>query len=96
MPGGILEQIDARLAGLEHAVLTLGDAVRAPAPLGSDSDWADGAMDAVAARGFLSLSESELYKLMARGDLPYASHGRKRLLPRRALVRWLESRRATA
>lgn len=93
-PAGILEALIARLDGLEHAVLTLGDEVRAPQPpAGSDpSVWADGALDTVAAREFLALSESELYKLMARGELPYARHGVKRLLPRRALVRWLEAR----
>lgn len=90
MPGGILEQIDARLAGLERAVAEVGAAVLSPPESGSD--WADGAMDTVQAREFLSLSESELYKLMGRGELPYRHYGVKRLLPRRALVRWLESR----
>lgn len=94
MPVGILEQIDARLGALEHAVLTIGDAVRTPTPpVGMDpSEWADGALSAPAAAVFCGISESELYKLMGRGELPFTHHGVKRLLPRRVLVRWLESR----
>lgn len=93
MAAGILEQIDARLAELERAVGEVREAVQPPAPDGADpSEWADGAMGTVAACAFLGIGSTELYALMGAGELPYRHYGVKRLLPRRALVRWLESR----
>lgn len=47
-----------------------------------------GVQDAVA---FTGLSRAELYRRMADGDLAFATHGRRRLIPRRALVAMLAS-----
>ena len=46
----------------------------------------DGLMTVREAVAFLRLGRSTLYGLMERGDLPYASIGARRLIPRRALV----------
>jgi excisionase family DNA binding protein len=50
---------------------------------------ADGALTVAKACEFTSLSRPELYKLMAAGKLPFTKHGKRRLIPRRALVQLL-------
>ncbi len=47
---------------------------------------ADGLMSVRDAARFVALSRSELYVLMDRGELTYAKIGRRRLVPRRALI----------
>lgn len=46
----------------------------------------DGMMSVRDAALFASISRSELYLLMDRGELSYAKIGRRRLIPRRALI----------
>jgi excisionase family DNA binding protein len=46
----------------------------------------DGLMTVGEAHDFSRLSRSELYARMERGELPYCKLGRRRLIPRRALV----------
>ncbi len=50
---------------------------------------ADGVLSIAAAASFSSLSRAGLYAAMAAGELPYLKRGRRRLIPRRALVSWL-------
>lgn len=49
----------------------------------------DGALTVGAATEYAGLSRAELYRRMERGVLPYTIQGRRRLIPRRALVRML-------
>lgn len=50
---------------------------------------ADGMLSVAAAVEFSGLSRSDLYRLMAAGALPYAERNGRRLVPRKALVRYL-------
>ncbi len=54
-----------------------------PAP---DDILAEGAMYVNDAVKFASIGRTELYEAMARGELPYVQRGKRRLIPRRALV----------
>lgn len=47
---------------------------------------ADGLMSVKEALAFLSIGHSELYAMMGRGELPSCKIGRRRLIPRKALV----------
>ncbi|HEX4606733.1 MAG TPA: helix-turn-helix domain-containing protein [Urbifossiella sp.] len=47
---------------------------------------ADGAVSVAEACVFLGLGVTEMYAMMGRGELPYAKLGRRRLIPRKALV----------
>lgn len=49
----------------------------------------DGSLAIDAACDFTGLSRAELYRRMDRGALAYTLQGRRRLIPRRALVRML-------
>jgi excisionase family DNA binding protein len=48
----------------------------------------DGLMAVTEAAKFVGLSRSELYVRMGRGELPYCLIGRRRLVPKKALVKW--------
>ncbi|HYH66503.1 MAG TPA: helix-turn-helix domain-containing protein [Urbifossiella sp.] len=50
---------------------------------------ADGAVDVRGAEALSAVSRSGLYALMAAGRLPWTQVGKKRLIPRRALVELL-------
>ena len=50
---------------------------------------ADGSMSVKDAARFSGLSRAELYKLMGAGRLAFVKHGKRRLIPRKALVRCL-------
>ena len=50
---------------------------------------ADGSMSVKCAAQFSGLSRAELYKLMGAGRLAFVKHGKRRLIPRKALVRCL-------
>jgi excisionase family DNA binding protein len=52
----------------------------------ADVMLADGLLDVTEAAKFASVSRSFLYDLMEAGDLAYTKIGRRRLIPRRALV----------
>ncbi|HET7559933.1 MAG TPA: helix-turn-helix domain-containing protein [Limnochordia bacterium] len=47
---------------------------------------ADGLVDVGDAESFTGLKKSKLYQLMESGELPFVTLGRRRLIPRRALV----------
>jgi excisionase family DNA binding protein len=49
----------------------------------------DGTMSVAEAVAFSGVSQSELYATMDRGELPFVKWGRRRLIPRRALVELL-------
>ncbi len=49
----------------------------------------DGCMRVHEAARFAALGKSTLYLAMDRGDLPFIKVGRRRLIPRAALVQWL-------
>lgn len=51
----------------------------------------DGAVSIREAVGFTGISRAELYRRMGKGSLPSIVIGRRRLLPRRALVALLAS-----
>ena len=53
---------------------------------------ADGAMGVPEAVRFTGLSRAELYRLMCSGALAWLKHGRRRLIPRRALVELLAAK----
>ncbi len=50
---------------------------------------ADGAVTVTEAVRFSGLSRATLYATMSEGGLAYIKRGRRRLIPRRALVAWL-------
>lgn len=50
---------------------------------------ADGMLTVEEAAGFSKLSRAELYRRMSAGDLKYVKFGKRRLIPRRALVELL-------
>jgi excisionase family DNA binding protein len=50
---------------------------------------ADGAVSVAEAHAFVGLSESQFYVLMDRGEIPFVKSGRRRLVPKRALVEYL-------
>jgi excisionase family DNA binding protein len=52
---------------------------------------ADGCFSIAEAARFSGLSRSTLYEAMESGLLPFVKIGRRRLVPRRALVEWLAS-----
>lgn len=84
---GLLEQLVERLDRLEHELSELRTSPTEPAAV-----WGDGAMRLIDAVKFSGLSRNELYSLMGAGDLPFFCTGRHRVVPRRALVRLLESK----
>ena len=69
----------------------------AEAPAESPEDlFRDGAVTVGKAVEFSGIGRTELYELMAAGAVPYTTHGTRRLIPRRALVRLLAARMAPA
>jgi excisionase family DNA binding protein len=46
----------------------------------------DGVMTVPEGQEFSRLSRSALYALMERGELPYVKLGKRRMIPRRALI----------
>lgn len=50
---------------------------------------ADGALSVGQATKFSGIGRSELYKRMGEGTLPFVKIGKRRLIPRRALVELL-------
>lgn len=48
---------------------------------------ADGCLGVPEAAEFIGLGKSTLYLMMDRGELPYVKIGRRRLIPKRVLVR---------
>lgn len=50
---------------------------------------ADGMFTVKEAVEFTKLSRSELYALMGRGELQFLKHGKRRLVPKRAIVELL-------
>ena len=50
---------------------------------------ADGCFSIAEAAGFSGLSRSTLYEAMEAGELAFVKVGRRRLLPRLAVVQWL-------
>lgn len=49
----------------------------------------DGALAVDAACAFAALSRAQLYREMAAGRIPYVLRGRRRMVPRVGLMRWL-------
>jgi excisionase family DNA binding protein len=58
-------------------------------PATADDVLAEGALGVPDAVNFTGMSRSDLYDRMTRGELPYTKVGRRRLIPRRALVEML-------
>ncbi|MFO0852433.1 MAG: helix-turn-helix domain-containing protein [Gemmataceae bacterium] len=54
-----------------------------PAP---EAVLADGVLSVEQAQAFCGLSEAELYRRMADGRLAFVRYGRRRLIPKRALI----------
>jgi excisionase family DNA binding protein len=52
----------------------------------------DGTLSIEAAVEFSGLGRSFLYSAMDRGELPYAKCGARRLIPKKALVKYLADR----
>ena len=50
---------------------------------------ADGALSVAEAVRFASVSRATLYAAMSAGELVFVKRGRRRLIPKRALVAWL-------
>ena len=50
---------------------------------------ADGALSIAEAVRFTSVARATLYEAMGAGDLVFVKRGRRRLIPKRALVAWL-------
>lgn len=61
-----------------------------PAPTDRRAELAaDGVLSVADAQAFLSLGRTEVYGLMDRGKLPFIKLGRRRVIPKRALVELL-------
>lgn len=69
-----------------NKVVTARRLTLAPAPDRRAELAADGAMGVPVAVAFLGVSRAEVYVLMGRGELPFVKLGRRRLVPKRALV----------
>lgn len=52
---------------------------------------ADGLVKVEFAHGFLGISRAELYRRMEQGQIPFTQIGRRRLIPKRALVEYAAS-----
>jgi excisionase family DNA binding protein len=52
----------------------------------------DGAMTIAEAVRFSSMGRTKIFALLAAGQLPYARIGRRRLIPRAALVEYLAAK----
>lgn len=52
---------------------------------------ADGTMTVRQACEFTGLGKTELFRLTSTGDLPSLRHGKRRLIPKRAIVQFLAS-----
>jgi hypothetical protein len=50
---------------------------------------ADGVLSVAESMQFTKLSRAELYNLMGAGRLTFVKHGKRRLIPKRALVQLL-------
>lgn len=59
---------------------------------GAEEECLDGALDYEAAVAFTSLSRSEIERAVRRGEIEEMRHGRKPLLPKRQVVRWLAAK----
>jgi excisionase family DNA binding protein len=55
---------------------------------------AEGVLTVAAAAAFLGLSRSRIYELMGEGVVPFIHLGRRRVVPRRALVLLIADRLA--
>jgi excisionase family DNA binding protein len=53
---------------------------------------AEGLLSVREAADFSRLSRAELYVMMGRGELLFVKHGRRRLIPKRALVELLAAK----
>ena len=71
--------------------MSQASAVGSSAPLGRDDLYAEGAMGLPEASEFTGLGRSDLYERMQRGQLVYSKVGRRRLIPKRALIKLLTS-----
>jgi excisionase family DNA binding protein len=59
---------------------------------GLDNVLADGAFGLPEAEEFSGLTRTHLYDLMGTGELPFTKVGKRRLIPKRALVDLLQRR----
>jgi excisionase family DNA binding protein len=57
---------------------------------------ADGTLSIEAAAEFSGLGRTFLYSAMDRGELPYVKAGARRLIPKKALIKYLADRVAGA
>src|SRR5262249_12610434 len=71
--------------------VTQEGAMQSPADTATQTEdiFADGALGVPAASEFTGMSRSDLYDRMGRNELPFTKIGRRRLIPRRALVELL-------
>jgi excisionase family DNA binding protein len=53
---------------------------------GRAETFSDGAVTVAEAVRFSGVGRSQLYRLMTRGELPFAKVGARRLIPRRGLI----------
>lgn len=66
-----------------------------PEPPGGAGVCDDGMLTVREAAAFSRVSRAELWRRMDRGELAWSKPGRFRLIPRRALVEWLNSQMRT-
>jgi predicted DNA-binding transcriptional regulator AlpA len=60
--------------------------------LSDEALLADGCLSIPEAVAFSRLSRSQIYEHIRAGDFPTVKNGRRRLVPRRALIRFLAER----
>lgn len=56
----------------------------------TDEVWAEGACTVRDAVAFLGVGRTHLFKLMSQGKIQYVKSGARRLIPKRALVQYLQ------
>lgn len=93
---GILEDIAGQLAHMRQAISDLREEVRRAASPDPDDDMADGCLGVEAAAEWAGVGRDWLYDRMREGRVPYLQDGPggRRLIPRRALAKFLASLRA--
>jgi hypothetical protein len=98
---GVLEQLLERLTAIESAIATLGEqsrveqtqAIRYTDPV--EDLLADGVLKLEDAALFAGTNRTDLYKEMNDGRLPWFKVKKNRVIPKRALIRWLAEKQRT-
>ena len=85
----VSDTLDGVLAEVRTLAATVADALAQPAPAPADPDQLLSIREVGA---ILSLSRTEVWRLVKAGELPSLSHGKRRLVQRSAVREWIAKR----